>query len=135
VTDEIPGDVQRLLRDLLHTYEELEIVLLLDREKPRALSVSEVGAAVGIAPDAAGTTLATLIDRKLIARDDGSGAYRFGDSPDEIVRAVGELGRIWSQDRLPIVRLVTANAVERLRTGAARALSDAFLLPKGRKDG
>jgi hypothetical protein len=44
------------------------------------------------------------------------------------------LERVYAEQRLAVIKLMSDNAIERLRTGAARAFVDAFLIGRKKND-
>jgi hypothetical protein len=60
--------------------------------------------------------------------------YRFGGVRPDLDAAMAAIATLAAESRLTLVRLMNAHAVERLRTKAARAFSDAFLMRNRRTD-
>ena len=62
--------------------------------------------------------------------------------PDSSTRASSEaidatieaLARVYEERRLDVIKRMTANAIERVRTAAIRTFSDAFLLRRKKDD-
>ena len=135
--DEIPDVVQRLIREAVRTYDALEVVLLLHRERTQAWRVAEVAAAVRVSEEAARTALAELTQAGLAVATSSAGAeaFRLDTDRPEVRAAIARLADAWERHRLAMIKLMNASALERLRTGAARALSDAFLFTPRRNDG
>jgi hypothetical protein len=42
---------------------------------------------------------------------------------------------VYESNRIELMMLLSANAIERMRTGALRAFADAFVIGRNRKDG
>jgi hypothetical protein len=61
--------------------------------------------------------------------------YRYRAKRPDADTCVRELAIAYESDRVKIVHLMNANALERLRNSAIRAFSDAFRLRKGQDDG
>ncbi|MDQ3760286.1 MAG: hypothetical protein M3460_00860 [Actinomycetota bacterium] len=59
--------------------------------------------------------------------------YRLG-ADDELCWLVDLVERAYADNHLEVVRLMSANAIERMRTAVARAFADAFLIER-EKDG
>jgi hypothetical protein len=134
--DQIPDVVQRLIREQVRSYDALEVLLLLHRGRAQAWRPADVAAALRLPEDAAGAALADLADVRLLVATSTAGALAFRVDVARVdVAAIEQLAAAWDQHRLAMIKLMNASALERLRTGAARALSDAFLFTKRRNDG
>lgn len=123
-----------LLREHVETYEQLEALLLLQRDPKRTWSADAAGAALKISPEAAADALDHLSGRGLLAiAPSGSGRlFRYAPTRAHTDEAVERLAREYDQNRLEIIKLMSAYAIERLRTAAIRAFAGAFVL--GRKE-
>jgi hypothetical protein len=135
--NELPEVVQRLIREQVRTYEALEMVLLLHRTPERRWRLGEIAEAVRLSEESTAAVLSDLEKQQLIVASGGAGKpmYRLQAERPEVAAAVSALARAWDDHRLAIIKLLNATALERLRTGAARALSDAFLFNRDKKDG
>jgi hypothetical protein len=135
---ELPEEVQRFLREHIESFEQLEIVLLLRSRPDQALSSTAISAELRLPETIVDETLHTLSGRELVARAPGVDGPLFTYSPEtptlaELVSAVAQL----NQDRrLDVMRVMTANSIDRLRAKAVSTFADAFLLRRGKgKDG
>ena len=135
--DRIPEAVQRLIRDQVRSYDALEVVLLLHGDPARTWRVADVAGMVRMSDDTAAAVLAELSRQQLVVEATGPGgrSYRLNVQQPDAAAAVDELAAAWENQRLALIRLLNANALERLRTGAARALSDAFLFTRRKNNG
>jgi hypothetical protein len=72
----------------------------------------------------------------LAVRTDGD-AVLFMYSPSDVGLdgAVTDLAQAYNENRLEVIKLMSANVIERVRTSAMRAFADAFLLGGKKKDG
>jgi hypothetical protein len=127
--------LKRLLETTIDSFEKLEIVRCI--WAPEAALVSTIDQIA----ERAGTTrghllpsLAELVAADVVgaAPDGGVYALRAGSAHDEQVR---ELLDLYANDPLAIIRVINAIAVQRMRTLAARAFSDSFLLRRPKKPG
>jgi hypothetical protein len=124
---EIPTDVRDLLREHIETYEQLEVLLRFAGTRDRTWTMPEMTAATGVPAEAVADALARLAaSGVLTASDDGR---RFSSSSDRAA-SIDALGDAFGRDRLGIMNLMTANALERVRTSALRAFTKAFVLGK-----
>jgi hypothetical protein len=128
--------VQALLRDRVESFEAIEVLLLLRRCREQAWTPDAVARELSIEPAIAAEALDHLRRGNLLAaRADGATMlfnYHPGDASLEA--AVQGLARAYDENRLEVIKLMSANAIERVRTSAMKAFADAFLLG-GTKDG
>ncbi|HVU05902.1 MAG TPA: hypothetical protein VHE30_29335 [Polyangiaceae bacterium] len=127
----IPDDVQEFLRARIKSYEELEALVLLSHAPERRWTAAALSSALDIRLEDAREALVALRQRGLVeARGD---SYSYLASPlDETVE---RLAVAYADNRLGIMNQMSANAIERVRSATARALADAFVLRRGKKDG
>jgi predicted transcriptional regulator len=135
-TQDLPADVERFLRDELESYDQLEALLWLRLDRRRSATVEEVAAALGITSDSATEALEHLRRRGLAGSDPASATPRFvyAAPPAEIDATIQTLADLYEERRLDVIKRMTANAIDRVRTAAIRAFSDAFLLQQKKKD-
>jgi len=131
----LPEEVQRLLRAHVPTYEHLAVLLLLYRERGRMWSIQELGQALRIASKLMDCALADLIRAGLvqIASHEPEPQYRYG-AAQSVDAAVALLAREYSDNPVGVVKFLSAGAIQRLRTSALRAFSDAFVITKRERD-
>jgi len=132
----IPEPVKALLYEHIHAYEELETLILMHRNPGKDWTERSVAEALAISDDLAADALKMLAARGLVEVLElaDSGIYYRG--PREAFTAVvSELVAVYDQFRLEIVMQLSANAIERMRTGAMRACANAFFIGKRKKDG
>ena len=132
----IPEPVKALLYEHIHAFEELEALILLHRNPDKGWTERSVAEALAISDDLAADALKMLTARGIVDAFelDDSGTYYRG--PREVFRAVvSELVAVYDQSRLEIVMQLSANSIERMRTGAMRAFANAFFIGKRKKDG
>lgn len=142
--EHLPDAVRVLLRERIESYEELEILLALERHRGAGKTVDELGAAVHGALPLIESALRSLESRALIKRDTvavSAGAreaetrYFYAPASSELDGAVRALAKAYAGQPIPIIKLMSENAIQRMRTGAARAFADAFILRKDKNDG
>jgi hypothetical protein len=129
-TDELPSAVRQLLRDHVHAYEELELLLLMSSQPDAAWTPDDVAVRVRIDRSLAKEVLQRLHAQGVLAEEPAGPAFRPAIAP-EVLTA---LGRAYDVNRLAVMNFMSANALERLRTSALRAFASAFLLGK-KQDG
>ena len=127
----LPRDLDDFLRRGIDSYEHLAILLLLRRERNRDWSQGELAGALGIDAGLAHSAAVSLCDRQLlqVTADDSSSRYRYAASgaSDALVE---RLGLEFSHNPARLMRLLSAHAIERVRTSAIRAFADSFVLKK-----
>ncbi|MGH8219594.1 MAG: hypothetical protein ACREUT_13680 [Steroidobacteraceae bacterium] len=137
--EHLPDAVRVLLRERIESYEELEILLALERLRGTGKTVEELNAAVH-----GGMTLIesalrllearALIERRAVPAVEGAQRaeirYFYAPQSSELDGTVRALATAYAEQPIPIIKLMSENAIQRLRTGAARAFADAFILRK-----
>jgi hypothetical protein len=76
-----------------------------------------------------------LASSTLLERTSGAGqqaSYRYA-APLELQGLLSRLEQAYQEQRLAIVQIMSSNALERMRSAAARRLADAFRLEIGKK--
>jgi hypothetical protein len=132
--NEIPATIKAFLFERIHSHEELEVFVLLGRDPARrwteAAIADELKIVVGLVSDA----LKALRNRDMVeARKEDAATYWLVSPACKA--PVSELIALYDQQRLEIVMLMSANAIERVRTGAMRTFADCFFLGRKRDDG
>jgi hypothetical protein len=120
---EIPADVRQLLAGKVDSVEKVEVMFLTWREPSTTWTVVTAAERLRLPVDSVGTALDELTADGLL-KVEGLG-YRYGAAGAEHT-AVSTLGKIYEGDRLLVLREMTSLAMERIRSSAARAFSDAF---------
>lgn len=134
--NDLPAAAEALLRERVHSFEELEVLAFLHRARPEAATAHRIAAALGIATAAATDALCELARRGLVAAEAGAEPrFRCPPLPPELDAAVASLARAYHDNRLAVVKLMSENAIRRMRTGALRAFSDAFVIGRKKNDG
>lgn len=125
---EITAEVRQLLDGLVDSVEKIEVLFLAWREPDVLWTVATAAARLRLPADAVGGALAELDSGKLLRRDDQG--YRYAPSSEADRAAVTALCTLYDADRLLVLREITAIAMDRIRSSAARAFSDAFRFRK-----
>jgi DNA-directed RNA polymerase specialized sigma subunit len=135
VTIELDVEVLRLLYEQVTSYEQLEALLLLHAAPGRDWTVTEVAAALHIDTANAAAALTALGAQRLLSVK-SSGAeqdYRYAPADGAMAAGVDKLAQSYAERRLEVVKQMSANAIERVRSSAARTFADAFLLGDRKK--
>ena len=132
----IPEDVQLLLRERLPSHEQLELLLLMHADPAREWSIEEFSEKLKISPILAEEAVQHLAAAQLIE------LWRLPNNelrcrgPLESCRTlIDRLAAVYEQSRFELVMQMSANAIERIRTGAVRAFADAFRIKRKNDDG
>lgn len=124
--------VRRLLATVVDSFEKLEVVVLVYRAQPAARTTASIASALSLTTDEAKQVIAELHAAGVIVRD-GTGWVH--DATSRWARDVDELVAIYDRDRIEVLKLMTALAIERVRSQAANVFADAFLLrPRKKRD-
>lgn len=135
---ELAVEVQELIRQCVTSFEKLEILLLLLREKSSGLlSAEAIAPLVKMPKDITSAALSDLCTVGLIAAQDVDGKPHFSYAPRsaELRHAAEALARAFDEQRGATVGFLCRNAIERVRSSASRAFADSFIIKKQDKDG
>jgi len=132
---ELPEDVRALLHEHIESYEHLETLLLLRRERYEQWTSETLAARLRVRPELIESALASLKASGLVETL-GVAPTRFAYRPASsgLDGAVGRLAREYAERPILIIQLMSANAIERLRTAALHTFADAFVLHKKDND-
>lgn len=135
----ISDDVKNLLRDFIESFEQLEIVLLLQRKRGQNVTPDEVANELNLSPDTADAALEELCRVGLaeLLIEGGARRYRCRQGAANLDAILHALAEAYEEQRLDVIKLMNKNAIERVRTSAMRAFADAFFVGGGgkKKDG
>ena len=131
-TDDLAEDVRVLLHEHIESYEQLEVLLLLRRERAAEWTVAGLAARLRIREELIASALEGLKGGGLVGAigtaPEGRFAYRPASSG--IDAATGRLEREYAERPIRIIQLMSANAIDRVRTAALHTFADAFVLKK-----
>lgn len=135
--DDLPEDVQKLLRDQIDSYEQLEILLLLRTEPDHPWTVEALSARLRIPASLALLALDELQTAGFVqARALGAEKqYAYVAQSSHVEATLERLVQAYREHPISILKQMSANAIERVRTAALRTFADAFILRKDKKDG
>lgn len=133
--DDIPQDVQVLLSQDIQTFEQLEALLLLRTDPTTVWGVAEVGARLNVSDEIALEALESLATTGLVEAtgSKASRGFRYSPANRTLDDITARLASAYEQSRFEVLRLMSRNAVDRLRSSAIRTFANAFIL-KGKKD-
>ena len=140
----LTDDVRALLRERIESYEELETLLALERLRGAGKTADELSAAAHVGAPLIERALRSLEARALIERGASPAAgsareleprYFYAPASPELDGAVRALAKLYAEQPIAIIKLMSENAIQRVRTGAARAFADALILRKDKNNG
>lgn len=136
-SEEIPEDMRSFLLAHVESYEQLDVLALLRTQADRGLSAEEVADGTKVPLAAAETALDGLHESGILAQSHHQGGPRFRYAPREpgLGALVDRILRAYRESPLGIVKLMSTNAIERVRTHAIRAFASSFVLERKKKDG
>ena len=132
----LSAELADFMRDHVSSYEELHALLLLAGAPARAWSCAEMADSLKISMDLVTTALDGLLQVGGLVSSERQGAatvYRYAPTSDFARKQVADLQRAYAEDRMDVVQVMTANAMERVRGAAARRLADAFRFERSKK--
>ncbi len=132
MTGDLPEDVRALLHERIESYEQLEVLLLLRREPDEAWTITGLAARLHLREELICSALEGLETAGLVAVTGVAPAPHFAYRPASsgLDAATDRLDREYAQRPIRIIRLMSANAIERVRTAALHTFADAFVLNK-----
>jgi hypothetical protein len=132
----IPEEVGALLQDRIASFEQLLVLLLLHRSHPKLWPSKAIADQLGIR-DGLLEALRALQAADLVKLEtDGSDSlFVFAPATADIANTVSALQQSYQNHPAAIMRLMSENAIARVRGAAHRAFSDAFLIRKGKDRG
>jgi hypothetical protein len=135
VPNELDTDaLKELLSDTVEGLEELEILAWFERAQTRA-DADRIARETGTAVDTVRTALSRLGAAGLVC-ESPSEPRAFEPSPDDAVqrRLALVLGE-YRANPVRVMKLMTENAIERVRNAALRTFAESFRIRGGNKDG
>lgn len=122
--------VRAFLRAYIDSFESLEVLLLLRRERT-ACTAEELCRRLKTRAPLIDDALASLVRARLVNSDRSVPAlYTYADEDPARDGIVGSLERVYRDEPIKIVQHMSTNAIERLRTSTIRAFADAFVVRK-----
>lgn len=132
--DTLPPAVRAFLREHIETYEQLELLLLLQRQPLEAWSARRLAERRSYTLDLVEEALEGLARTRTIERAASTGEVRYAPL-DSVQRAtIDALAAAYERNPLAIIKLMSANSIERVRTAAIHTFADAFVIGR-KKDG
>jgi len=135
--DEPPPDVQELLREHIESYEQLELLLIIRADMESVWTEETLATRFRIPTSLVLAALDGLESAGFIEvrRQGSEQRYVYLRQSDKVEATISSLAMAYRENPIPIVKLMSANAIERLRTAALRTFADAFILKKDKNRG
>lgn len=121
-------DLKRFLFEHVESYEELELIVWLRRQRERDWTAEEAGSELGISTSASRTGLQGLEQRGLVVKGALAGAFRYGPCSLEVAARLAQVDELYRNQRLAVVMLMSVNAIERLRLATLHRFADTLRL-------
>jgi hypothetical protein len=132
----LPIDVQIFLRERIESYEQLALLLLLRARSEQSCALTPLASELHLPEAIAEDALRFLCGRKLVASVASADGPRFTYHPgsSDLADLVDKLAKAYEDKLLDVMRQMTTNAIERVRTKALSTFDDAFLLRREEDD-
>jgi hypothetical protein len=133
--NDLPDDVRELLHEHIESYEQLETLLLLRRERYEEWTVEALAARLHVHAELVETALAGLEAGGLVKATAAAPArFAYRPTSSRLDAACGRLEREYAERPILVIQRMSAHSIERLRTATLHTFADAFVLKKKDKD-
>jgi predicted ArsR family transcriptional regulator len=134
LTSEELEELRLFLRENVAGFEQLELLLFFARSERRAFSSHEIAAALKLPQEAVRGALEDLARTGHVTpiSSGDSVSHRYAPSR-EFEQQMEKLRTAYDEQPVLVLQLMSTNAIERLRSAAARRLADAFHLDRRKK--
>lgn len=132
MTDEdIPEDVRTFLHDHIESFEELAALALLVRDPARAWDEEQIAQRVHSSEEEASRALEELCARGFVVLEiaNDTRTFRYGAKAPSS-ETIERLASLYEERPLEIMRIMSANAIDRVRTRMAKSFANAFVVRK-----
>jgi len=124
----VRDQLQSFLFDHVESYEELELVVLLRRERDRDWSPEDAAAKLQLPASACLSGLEELERRGIVSKGALTGTFRYAPCSLEVAARLAQLDESYRSQRLSVVTLMSINAIERLRVATLHRFADTLRL-------
>ena len=126
---EEPKSLKELLFETVETFEELEVLVWFHDRGEGSLGRATLIAQQTVAPEeAAEAALACLATRGILSASSADAGQFLYVPSSEAREAVDRIVREYRENPVQVMGLMTANAIDRVRTAAARTFAESFRL-------
>ena len=128
--NELPLDVALLLRDHIESYEQLELLLLLRAERGHSWTEEALNTRLGISAWLISDAFTKLQSAGFVdVHVEGiEKQYAYRLQSESVEATISQLAQAYREHPMPVIKLMSANAIERVRTAALSTFADAFIL-------
>lgn len=129
-------ELRVFLSEHVSGFEELEVLLFFVRVPRQAWSLTEVAGALNLSAELVEAALGqlTTAGAPITASTDPKTGTTFRYAPSvQTERLLEGLPRAYEEQRLAVLQIMSSNAMDRVRSMAARRLADAFRLDRSKK--
>jgi hypothetical protein len=120
------ASIERFLLERVETYEQLEALLWFARGTGEPRSAQEAAEALSLPELAVTDALNALAKAELLRRVAGAARFRYEPGTVELEAAVRKLSLLHEQDRIQVIRIMSAQSIARLRSSTLRAFAQHF---------
>jgi hypothetical protein len=133
--DTLPESVRAFLRDHVESYEQLELLLFLRTHAADEWPISALAERVRFPAEELDDAVRGLVAAGCIAERTQPGrTLRYAPSGEGQAEAIDALAAAYAARPLAIIKLMNANAIERVRSAAMDTFADAFVLGRKKDD-
>lgn len=129
-SDGCPEPVRLLLRERVTDFEELEVLLLLMRRPEARATVRAAADETRLPTDLVERAVAALCACGLLVRFEEGPSYLYRPASASLAADCEQLRRVYDEDPLAIVRIMSRLAIERVRMSTPSAFANAFRFRK-----
>ncbi|HEX5461675.1 MAG TPA: hypothetical protein VFX20_17060 [Steroidobacteraceae bacterium] len=132
----VSDEVRAFLRDYIDSFESLEVLLLLRRERA-AWTAEQLCTRLETHASLIDDALVPLVRAHLVQTTDQDllTLYAYADEDPGRDVIVASLDRTYRDEPIQIMQVMSTHAIERLRTRTIRAFADAFVVRRGKGRG
>jgi hypothetical protein len=125
----LPDDVERFIAEHVFSVDQLDVLLLLQRTKPREWNARQVAAELRTNAPSAAMKLDDLTRRDLLVRNDGvEPTYAYGPKDEEMDHVVVALRKAYAERHIAVIHLIFSKPTEEFE--AMQSSADAFRIRK-----
>lgn len=129
----LPREVRELIREHIHSLEQLDLLLVLHEQPGQALGVSEAAAALG-STDALARATMTHLCRQGLSTVSADSTARYDPKDALLHKRVMALAASYAQSRTEVLTFISACALDRVRDAQGRAFAHAYLGHRSKKE-
>jgi hypothetical protein len=127
VESNVSPEVRRFLTERIDSAEQLEMLLLLEREPDRQWTALDVSQSIYTVPASATMRLESLVAGGFLSSTGGSDPrYQYAPASEELGRQVAGLAEAYRADRVAVIKFIFSKPPDPMQSFA-----DAFRLRKG----